>query len=55
MHTYMYIHRNRPMGWLQSVGLIKSQVSFAEYCLFCRALLQERPIILSILLTVATL
>jgi len=43
------------MGWLRSVGLIKLQVSFAEYRLFCRALLQKRPIILSILLTVATL
>ena len=33
------------MGWLRSVGSIKSQVSFAEYRLFCRALLQKRPII----------
>jgi len=41
-------------GWLQSVGSIKSQVSFAEYSLFHRALLQKRPIILSILLTEAT-
>ena len=42
------------MGWLRSVGSIKLQVSFAEYCLFYRALLQKRPIILSILLTEAT-
>jgi len=42
------------MGWLQSVGSIKLQVSFAEYCLFYRALLQKRPIIVSILLTKAT-
>jgi len=42
------------MGWLRSVGSIKSYVSFAEYCLFYRAVLQKRPIILSILLTVAT-
>jgi len=42
------------MGWLRSVGSIKLLVSFAEYCLFCRALLQKRPIILSILLTKAT-
>jgi len=42
------------MGWLRSVGSIKSQVSFAEYRLLCRALLQKRPIILSILLTKAT-
>ena len=42
------------MGWLRSVGSIKLQVSFAEYCLFYRALLQKRPVILSILLTKAT-
>ena len=42
------------MGWLRSVGSIKWQVSFAEYRLFYRALLQKRPIILSILLTKAT-
>jgi len=35
------------MGWLRSVGSIKLQVSFAEYCLFYRALSQKRPIILS--------
>jgi len=33
------------MGWLQSVGSIKLYVSFAEYTLFHRALLQKRPII----------
>ena len=42
------------MGWLRSVGSIKLWVSFAEYRLFYRALLQKRPIILSILLTKAT-
>ena len=42
------------MGWLRSVGSIKCQVSFEEYRLFYRALLQKRPIILSILLTKAT-
>jgi len=42
------------MGWLRLVGSIKLQVSFAEYPLFYRALLQKRPIILSILLTEAT-
>ena len=42
------------MGWLRSVGSIKLSVSFAEYSLFYRALLLKRPIILSILLTVAT-
>ena len=43
------------MGWLRSVGSIKLVVSFAAYRLFYRALLQKRPIILSILLTEATL
>jgi len=33
---------------------IKSYVSYAEYSLFYRALLQKRPIILSILLVAAT-
>jgi len=42
------------MGWLRSVGSIRLWVSFAEYRLFYRALLQKRPIILSILLTEAT-
>ena len=43
------------MAWLQLVGSIKLQVSLAEYSLFYRALLQKRTVILSILLTVATL
>ena len=30
------------MWWLRSVGSIKLQVSFAEYCLFYRALLHNR-------------
>ena len=34
------------MEWLRLVGAIKLLVSFAEYCLFYRALLQKRPIIL---------
>jgi len=42
------------MGWLRWVGSIKLQVSFAEYHLFYRALLQKRPIILRSLLIVAT-
>ena len=42
------------MGWLRLVGSIQLLVSFAEYCLFYRTLLQKRPIILSILLTKAT-
>ena len=38
------------MGWLQRVGSLKLQVSSAEYCLFYRALLQKRPVILRSLL-----
>jgi len=33
------------MGWLRSVGSLKLHVSFAEYRLFYRALLQKRPTI----------
>jgi len=42
------------MGWLRLVGSLKVQVSFAEYSLFYRALVQKRPIILRSLLIVAT-
>ena len=34
------------MGWLRFVGSLKLWVSLAEYCLFYRALLQKRPILL---------
>jgi len=33
------------MGWLRLVGSLKLKVSSTEYSLFCRALLQKRPII----------
>jgi len=46
--------RSRNMGWLRLVDSLKLQVSFAEYRLFYRALLQKRPIILRVLLIVAT-
>jgi len=42
------------MGWLRLVDSLKLQVSFAEYRLFYRALLQKRPIILRSLIIVAT-
>jgi len=42
------------MQWLRWVGAWKIYVSFAEYSLFYRALLQKRPIILRSLLSVAT-
>jgi len=44
---YMFIHC---MGWLRLVGSLKLQVSFAEYYLFYRALLQKKPVILRSLL-----
>ena len=42
------------MGWLRLIGSWKWKVSFAEYHLFYRALLQKRPMILRSLLIVAT-
>jgi len=45
------LQRCTGVGWLRLVGSIKLQVSFAEYSLFYRALLQNTPIILSSLLT----
>ena len=42
------------IGWLRLVGSLKSYVSFAEYRLFYRALLQKRPMILRSLLIVDT-
>jgi len=42
------------MGWLRLVGCLKIQISLHNTGLFCRALLQKRPIFSSILLIVAT-
>ena len=42
------------MGWLRLVGSLKLHVSFAEYSLFYRSLLQKRPITLRSLLIEAT-
>ena len=42
------------VGWLQLVGSIKSYVSFAKEPYKTDDILQKRPVILSILLTVAT-
>jgi len=42
------------MGWLRSVGSLKLSVSFAEYRLFYKALLQKRRIILRSLRIVVT-
>ena len=49
-----YETRRIHMGWLRLVSSLKSYVSFAEYRLFSRALLQKRLIILRSLLIVAT-
>jgi len=48
------VRETTAMGCLRLVGALKFQVSFAEYTLFYRALLQKRPIILRSLLIVAT-
>ena len=50
----MCIYALSTMGWHQLVDSLKLQVSFAEYSLFYRDLLQKRPIILRSLLIVAT-
>jgi len=50
MNTHSYFH----MGGLWWVGALKWYVSFAEYSLFHRALLQKRPVILRSLLIVST-
>ena len=44
----------RCMGWLRLVGSLKLYVSLENIGLFCRALLQKRPIFLRSLLMVAT-
>ena len=53
-HKSIYIRAHTRMGWLQLVGSLKVQDSFAEYSLFYRGLLQKRTIILRSLLIVAT-
>ena len=50
---YLNTQPRTDMGWLRLAGSFTLQVSFAEYSLFYRALLQKRPIILRSLLTVA--
>jgi len=42
------------MRWLRLAGFLRLYVSFVEYSLFYRALLQKRPIILRSLLIIAT-
>ena len=45
---------SRAMRWLLLVGSLNFWISFAEYSLFYRALLQKSPIILRSLIIVAT-
>ena len=52
--SILHLPCKRTMGWLRLVGSLKLSVSFAEYRLFNRALLQKRPIILRSLLIIAT-
>ena len=60
IYTCMHEHACQQMltitliGWLRLVGSLKLQVSFAEYCIFYRALLQKRPINSRSLLIVTT-
>jgi len=59
MHAYytqvnICIHVHTCMRRLRLVGSLKVYVSFTEYSLFYKALLQQRPIILRSLLIVAT-
>ena len=57
IEVVLFLHKKiliyTAMGWLRLVGSSKIQVSFAEYRLFYRILLQERPILLRSLLIVA--
>jgi len=54
LQRFLYVCVKIDMGWLRLVGSLRLQVSFAEYRLFSRALLQKRPTILRSLLIVAT-
>jgi len=56
LHTTesLILHLMHYMGWLRLGGSLKLLVSFTEYSLFYRALLQKRPLYLRILLIVAT-
>jgi len=48
------VYKKSPMGWLRLVGSLNLQVSFAEYRLFYRSLLQKRPSISRSILVAAT-
>ena len=50
----LYFFATSHMGWLRLVGSLKLKVSFAKEPYKRDDILQKRPIVLSILLTVAT-
>jgi len=52
--AFCHVSRTDPMGWLRLVGSLELYVSFAEYRLFYRSLVQKRRIILRSLVVVAT-
>ena len=53
-YTYIYRYVYRRLATMTTRGSSCPMFSFAEYSLFYRSLLQKRPIILRILLIVAT-
>jgi len=50
----LQVDRPTDMGWLRLAGSLKLYVSLENIGLFCRALLQKRPMILRSLLIIAT-
>jgi len=52
IRPYAHVHAQYTMEWLRLVGSLKLQVSFAKEPYKRDYILQKRPIILSILLTV---
>ena len=52
--TYLHERRDTHMGWLWLVGSLKYRSLLQNIGLFCRALLQKRPVFLGSLLIVAT-
>ena len=52
--SHLKVQKYTCTGWLRLVGSLKWDVSFAEYSLFYKVLLQKRRIILRSLLIVAT-
>ena len=53
-HSLKICMSRHDMGWLRLAGSLKLYVSFAEYSLFYRALLQKRPVISRSLVIIVT-